>query len=112
MQNNTSGGSAADVSNWAEGSRRNAAHLAAMVGVTQEQFEADPLAALPGLDEFEQSDWITLHTDLVSFSAMSLCGDEVPAGERSTTKSRLPVIAISLKPRGLMVTPIRSSPMT
>jgi hypothetical protein len=76
MQNNTSAGSAADVSGWAEGAHRNAAHLASMVGVTREQFDSDPLAALPGLqsyvsrlplDQFEQSDWITLHTDLVSF---------------------------------------------
>ncbi|MGJ5825834.1 hypothetical protein [Streptomyces ossamyceticus] len=76
MRNNTSDGSAAEVSQWAEGAHGNAAHLAAMVGVTREQFEADPLASLPGLQnyvsrlplgEFEQSDWITLHTDLVSF---------------------------------------------
>lgn len=76
MQNNTSGGPVTDVSDWAAGAHRNAAHLAAMVGASQAQFEADPLAALPGLqsyvsrlplDEFEQSDWLTLHTDLVSF---------------------------------------------
>ncbi|WP_432067173.1 hypothetical protein [Streptomyces sp. C10-9-1] len=76
MQNKASAGSDVDVMNWAEGAHRNAANLAAMIGVPQEQFEADPLAALPGLqnyvsrlplEEFEQSDWITLHTDLVSF---------------------------------------------
>lgn len=68
--------SAVNISKWAEGAHRNAAHLAAMVGVPTDQFETDPLAALPGLqnyvsrlplEEFEQSDWITLHTDLVSF---------------------------------------------
>ncbi|MBP5891775.1 MULTISPECIES: hypothetical protein [Streptomyces] len=76
MRNNTSDGAAAEVSQWAEGAHGNAAHLAAMVGVTREQFQTDPLASLPGiqnyvsrlpLGEFEQSDWITLHTDLVSF---------------------------------------------
>lgn len=76
MRNNTSDGAASEVSQWAEGAHGNAAHLAALVGVTRERFEADPLASLPGiqnyvsrlpLGEFEQSDWITLHTDLVSF---------------------------------------------
>lgn len=76
MRNDTSGGAAAEVSQWAEGAHDNAAHLAAMVGVPRERFEEDPLASLPGLQsyvsrlplgEFEQSDWVTLHTDLVSF---------------------------------------------
>ncbi|MEV1019699.1 hypothetical protein [Streptomyces sp. NPDC050264] len=61
---------------WAEGAHRNARDLAAMVGVAPEQFDADPLALIPRLenyvtrlplDEFEQSDWITLHSDLTSF---------------------------------------------
>ncbi|MGW2085971.1 hypothetical protein [Streptomyces sp. NPDC001880] len=66
----------ADVSDWAEGAHRNALALAAMFGLTSEQYSEDPLVLLPGfqsyvdrlpLDEFEQSDWITLHTDLTSY---------------------------------------------
>ncbi|MFI2368543.1 hypothetical protein [Streptomyces sp. NPDC018833] len=76
MDNAGPGASAVDISSWAEGAHQNAAHLAAMVGVSLDRFETDPLAALPGLqnyvsrlplEDFEQSDWITLHTDLVSF---------------------------------------------
>ncbi|MDK0521070.1 hypothetical protein [Streptomyces sp. ML-6] len=66
----------AEVSEWAEGAHRNAVSLAAMFGLTSERYSKDPLVLLPGiqnyvdrlpLDEFEQSDWITLHTDLTSY---------------------------------------------
>ncbi|MFE7395818.1 hypothetical protein [Streptomyces sp. NPDC057557] len=66
----------AEVLEWAEGAHRNAVDLAAMFGVTPKQYSEDPLTALPGfqnyvdrlpLGEFEQSDWITLHTDLTSY---------------------------------------------
>ncbi|XIE77680.1 hypothetical protein AB6O49_04235 [Streptomyces sp. SBR177] len=76
MQGDVSANWDEDALGWAEGAHQNAARLAEMVGVRCEQFEADPLSALPGLqnyvsrlplEEFEQSDWVTLHTDLVSF---------------------------------------------
>lgn len=76
MQNKTPDDLAAAAEGWAEGAHRNAQHLASMLGVSNDQFDADPLAVLPALenyvsrlplDEFEQSDWITLHTDLTSF---------------------------------------------
>ncbi|MFF1460395.1 hypothetical protein [Streptomyces sp. NPDC058330] len=64
------------VSEWAEGAHLNAIELASMLGVASHLYEEDPLAILPGLQnyvnrlplgEFEQSDWITLHTDLTSY---------------------------------------------
>ncbi|WP_093899604.1 hypothetical protein [Streptomyces sp. Ncost-T10-10d] len=72
MQNSTD----AEVSEWAVGAHRNAVGLAVMFGVTPEQYSKDPLTLIPGLqnyvdrlpmEEFEQSDWITLHTDLTSY---------------------------------------------
>ncbi|MCI3930346.1 hypothetical protein [Streptomyces sp. AN091965] len=66
----------AETQEWAEGAHRNVGHLADMLGITRDRFEADPLELLPGLqnyvsrlplDQFEQSDWITLHSDLTSF---------------------------------------------
>ncbi|MET7526672.1 hypothetical protein [Streptomyces sp900116325] len=68
--------SGAEVSEWADGAHRNAIGLASVLGVTQEQYAGDPLTLLPGLQnyvdrlplgEFEQQDWITLHTDLTSY---------------------------------------------
>ena len=50
--------------------------LASSLGLAPERYAEDPLLALPGLQnyvdrlplgEFEQSDWITLHTDLMSY---------------------------------------------
>jgi len=76
MQNETPDEADADVSEWAAGAHRNAAELALALGVTQAQYAEDPLSLLPNLQnyvdrlplgEFEQSDWITLHTDLTSF---------------------------------------------
>ncbi|MGW2746868.1 hypothetical protein [Streptomyces sp. NPDC001450] len=76
MQNKTPNELAAAAEGWAEGALQNARHLASMLSVPSDQFDADPLAILPALenyvsrlplDEFEQSDWITLHTDLTSF---------------------------------------------
>ncbi|CAM5311668.1 hypothetical protein SSPIM334S_06620 [Streptomyces spiroverticillatus] len=61
---------------WQQGAHRNAAELADMLGVSPDHYAADPLALLPALHhyvsrlplgEFEQSDWITLHTDLTSY---------------------------------------------
>ncbi|GAA3297007.1 hypothetical protein [Streptomyces cinereospinus] len=56
--------------------QRQAAGLAASLGLAPERYAQDPLLLLPGLQsyvdrlplgEFEQSDWIGLHTDLTSF---------------------------------------------
>ncbi|WJV46467.1 hypothetical protein [Streptomyces flavofungini] len=76
MRDAKSDGSEIGIQQWAEEAHQNAGHLAAMLGVARDLFEADPLALLPGLqnyasrlplDQFEQSDWITLHSDLTSF---------------------------------------------
>ncbi|MFG3659851.1 hypothetical protein [Streptomyces sp. NPDC047706] len=74
MQNQTPDGAAAE--EWTEGAHRNAAGLAASLGLAPERYAEDPLLLLPGLQsyvdrlplaEFEQTDWIGLHTDLTSF---------------------------------------------
>ncbi|GAA2495578.1 hypothetical protein [Streptomyces gobitricini] len=76
MQDKTPNEVATDVEEWTEGAHHNALGLAAMLGVTTEQYLQDPLSLMPGLQnyvdrlplsEFEQSDWITLHTDLTSY---------------------------------------------
>ncbi|OKJ99780.1 hypothetical protein AMK26_27715 [Streptomyces sp. CB03234] len=102
MQNRTPDEAAAEVAEWAEGAHRNALGLATMLGVTAEQYTRDPLALLPGLQnyvdrlplgEFEQSDWITLHTDLTSYLGdllvhrhdatwMKMTDESSPAGYR------------------------------
>ncbi|MCX0243945.1 hypothetical protein [Streptomyces drozdowiczii] len=50
--------------------------IAAMLGLSEQRHMEDPLIPLPGLQnyvdrlplaEFEQSDWITLHTDLTAY---------------------------------------------
>ncbi|MBP8539111.1 hypothetical protein [Streptomyces sp. MK37H] len=76
MRNTTPDGAAAEALAWTEGAHRNAIGLATMLGVAPERYAEDPLALMPGLQnyvdrlplgEFEQSDWITLHTDLTSY---------------------------------------------
>lgn len=76
MQNQTPDGAAAEVQEWADGAHRNAAGLASTLGLAPERYAEDPLLLLPGLQsyvdrlplgEFEQSDWIGLHTDLTSY---------------------------------------------
>ncbi|MFH8220263.1 hypothetical protein ACH4C2_13375 [Streptomyces sp. NPDC018057] len=76
MQNQTPDGSASEVEAWTEGAHRNASGLASSLGVSPDRYAEDPLLAVPGLqsyverlplNEFEQSDWIGLHTDLTSF---------------------------------------------
>ncbi|WNM30023.1 hypothetical protein RKE30_06210 [Streptomyces sp. Li-HN-5-11] len=76
MQNETPDTTASEVRAWAEGAHRNAAGLASSLGVDPERYAEDPLLALPGLQsyvdrlplgEFQQSDWIGLHTDLTSY---------------------------------------------
>ncbi|MEV4433421.1 hypothetical protein [Streptomyces sp. NPDC049585] len=67
-----------DLAGWAEGAHRNAVELARMLGVPDDAYAADPLNLLPALQhyvsrlplqEFEQSDWVTLHSDLTSYLA-------------------------------------------
>ncbi|MGW1538968.1 hypothetical protein ACWCPM_01500 [Streptomyces sp. NPDC002309] len=74
MQNRTPDEAAAQ--EWTEGAHHNAAGLAASLGLAPERYAEDPLLLLPGLQsyvdrlplaEFEQTDWIGLHTDLTSF---------------------------------------------
>ncbi|MFC4518059.1 hypothetical protein [Streptomyces ehimensis] len=76
MQNGTS--RQPDITGWSEGAHRNALALAEMLGVAPEVYSRDPLNLLPALQnyvdrlplhEFEQGDWITLHTDLTSYLA-------------------------------------------
>lgn len=75
MQDKTPGGSV-ELSEWTEGAHRNAAGLASVLGVAPERYAEDPLTLMPALQsyvdriplgEFEQSDWIRLHTDLTSY---------------------------------------------
>ncbi|WP_330238847.1 hypothetical protein [Streptomyces sp. NBC_00525] len=63
-------------SEWTAGMHLHAAGLAEMLGLSERQYTEDPLILLPGLQnyvdrlplaEFEQSDWITLHTDLTAY---------------------------------------------
>lgn len=76
MKNGTPDGAGIEVLEWTEGAHRNAVGVATMLGVAPERYAEDPLALLPNLQnyvdrlplsEFEQSDWITLHTDLTSY---------------------------------------------
>ncbi|MFF2013324.1 hypothetical protein ACFVWY_30265 [Streptomyces sp. NPDC058195] len=66
----------ADLLEWADGAHRNAMALAAMFGLTPDQYSEDPLVLLLGFqgyvkrlpfEEFEQSDWIALHADMTSY---------------------------------------------
>ncbi|MFJ9642836.1 hypothetical protein [Streptomyces sp. NPDC101206] len=61
---------------WGREAHFNVLNIASMLGVDAECYAADPLSLMPGLQsyvdrlplsEFEQSDWITLHTDLTSY---------------------------------------------
>ncbi|MFI0779474.1 hypothetical protein [Streptomyces sp. NPDC021212] len=63
---------------WIEEGRRNIIEVADMLGVPPEVYTRDPMSLIPALQnyvsraplgEFEQSDWITLHSDLMSYVA-------------------------------------------
>ncbi|MEU2390229.1 hypothetical protein [Streptomyces sp. NPDC007369] len=63
---------------WIEEGRRNIVDVADMLGVPPEMYTRDPISLVPALQayvsgaplsEFEQSDWITLHSDLMSYIA-------------------------------------------
>ncbi|MEU9144754.1 hypothetical protein [Streptomyces sp. NPDC048349] len=76
MPDRTPGEIDADLVEWGRGAHLNAVNLGSMLGISAEQYADDPLVLMPGLQsyadrlplaEFEQSDWITLHTDLTSY---------------------------------------------
>ncbi|MFI6863654.1 hypothetical protein ACIBKZ_27820 [Streptomyces sp. NPDC050421] len=76
MQNETPADSASDIAEWALGAHDRAVGIAEMIGVGAERYTQDPLTLLPRLQNyvdrlplssFEQSDWITLHTDLTAY---------------------------------------------
>ncbi|MFH9609156.1 hypothetical protein [Streptomyces sp. NPDC017448] len=65
-----------DISEWAEGAHERAAGIAEMLGVAVEDYTKSPISLLPNLQnyvdrlplqDFEQSDWVTLHTDLSAY---------------------------------------------
>ncbi|MEU6813629.1 hypothetical protein [Streptomyces sp. NPDC046860] len=67
-----------DLHGWAESERRNVLDLADVLGVSPEAYRAEPANLVPALqdyvsrapfEEFEQSDWVTLHADLMSYVA-------------------------------------------
>ncbi|KUM93939.1 hypothetical protein AQI88_24695 [Streptomyces cellostaticus] len=67
-----------DLQEWGAERRRNAIDIADMLGVSPEIYTRDPMSVIAvlddyasraPLDDFEESDWITLHVDLVSFLA-------------------------------------------
>ncbi|MEU2516799.1 hypothetical protein [Streptomyces syringium] len=67
-----------DLQGWAEEGRRNIVDVADMLGVAPEIYTRDPMSLVPALQdyvsraplsEFEQSDWITLLSDLMSYVA-------------------------------------------
>lgn len=67
-----------DLQGWAEEGRRTIIDVADMLGVPPEIYTRDPMSLIPALqdyvsraplDEFEQSDWITLHADLTAYVA-------------------------------------------
>ena len=68
----------AALSQWSEDTSGNTEELADMLGITPAEHAEDPLTLLAPLqeyvsqlplDDFEQSDWVALHTDLASFVA-------------------------------------------
>ncbi|MFK0254791.1 hypothetical protein [Streptomyces sp. NPDC090445] len=67
-----------DLQGWIEEGHRNIVDVADMLGVSPEIYTRDPMSLIPALqayvssaplNEFEQSDWITLHSDLMSYVA-------------------------------------------
>lgn len=67
-----------DLQGWAEEGRRNIVDVADMLGVAPEVYTRDPMSLAPALQdyvsraplsEFEQSDWIALLSDLMSYVA-------------------------------------------
>ncbi|MGX1668553.1 hypothetical protein [Streptomyces sp. NPDC055400] len=67
-----------DLERWIEEGRRTILDIADMLGVPSSAYTSDPLNLVPALQnyvsrlplsQFEQSDWVTLHSDLMSYVA-------------------------------------------
>lgn len=67
-----------DLQGWIDEGRRNIVDVADMLGVPPVTYDRGPMSLIPALqdyvsraplEEFEQSDWITLHADLMSYVA-------------------------------------------
>ncbi|MFE7396056.1 hypothetical protein [Streptomyces sp. NPDC057557] len=65
-----------DLERWVEEGRQTVIDIADMLGVPPVVYTRDPLSQIPALqnyvsrlplDQFEQSDWMTLHGDLMSY---------------------------------------------
>lgn len=78
MHNDMPEGFQPDLARWSEEAHNNALEFSEVLGISAEVYSEDPLNLLPALQvyvarlplsEFEQSDWVTLHTDLTSYLA-------------------------------------------
>ncbi|MFF0027877.1 hypothetical protein ACFYS7_06635 [Streptomyces avermitilis] len=67
-----------DLNRWIEEGRRTIIDIADMLGVPADVYTRDPSSLIPALqnyvsrlplNDFEQSDWVTLHSDLMSYVA-------------------------------------------
>ncbi|NUK19776.1 hypothetical protein [Streptomyces lunaelactis] len=67
-----------DLERWSDEGRRTIIDVADMLGVPPDVYTRDPLNLIPALQnyvsrlplsQFEQSDWITLHSDLMAYLA-------------------------------------------
>jgi hypothetical protein len=67
-----------DLEQWIEEGRRTVIDVADMLGITPDVYGRDPLSLIPALqnyvsrlplEEFEQSDWVTLQSDLMAYVA-------------------------------------------
>ncbi|MFI6939625.1 hypothetical protein ACIBI4_10150 [Streptomyces sp. NPDC050418] len=67
-----------DLERWTEEGHLNIVGVARMLGVPEDVYESDPIALIPALQQyverlplaqFEESDWVTLQTDLMSYLA-------------------------------------------
>ncbi|MFF9567525.1 hypothetical protein [Streptomyces sp. NPDC014685] len=65
-----------DLERWSEEGRQTVIDVADMLGVPPTTYTRDPLSLIPALqnyvsrlplDQFDQSDWATLHSDLMSY---------------------------------------------
>ncbi|MEU2128213.1 hypothetical protein [Streptomyces sp. NPDC018352] len=65
-----------DLKRWSEEGRQTVIDIADMLGVPPTTYTRDPLSLIPALqnyvsrlplDQFDQSDWATLHSDLMSY---------------------------------------------
>jgi hypothetical protein len=70
--------SSSDLERWIEEGRKTILDIADMLGVPPSMYASDPLSLVPAMQnyvsrlpfqEFEQSDWVTLQSDLMSYVA-------------------------------------------